>query len=84
MSDGVDLARARGRGWSPLQPEGGSQQAAHASLPVARGPPAVLGANAWRLWRADPKIRIYDSGMKKYGVDAFPHCVHLVRCVAAG
>jgi len=26
----------------------------------------------------DPKIRIYDAGMKKYGVDAFPHCVHLV------
>jgi large subunit ribosomal protein L10e len=29
----------------------------------------------------DPKIRIYDSGMKRYGVDAFPHCTHLVRCV---
>jgi len=26
----------------------------------------------------DPKIRIYDAGMKKYGVDAFPSCVHLV------
>jgi len=26
----------------------------------------------------DPKIRIYDSGMKRYGVDAFPHCIHLV------
>jgi hypothetical protein len=33
---------------------------------------------------ADPKIRIYDSGMKKYGVDAFAHCVHLVRCGARG
>jgi large subunit ribosomal protein L10e len=28
----------------------------------------------------DPKIRIYDAGMKKYPVDAFPTCVHLVRC----
>jgi large subunit ribosomal protein L10e len=27
---------------------------------------------------ADPKIRIYDAGMKKYSVDAFPTCVHLV------
>jgi hypothetical protein len=27
----------------------------------------------------DPKIRIYDAGMKKYSVDAFPTCVHLVR-----
>jgi len=27
----------------------------------------------------DPKIRIYDAGMKKYNVDAFPACVHLVR-----
>jgi hypothetical protein len=27
----------------------------------------------------DPKIRIYDCGMKKYSVDAFPTCVHLVR-----
>lgn len=26
----------------------------------------------------DPKIRIFDVGMKKYSVDAFPHCVHLV------
>merc|ERR1711861_8150 len=26
----------------------------------------------------DPKIRIYDAGMKKYSVDAFPACVHLV------
>mmetsp|Transcript_5081 Transcript_5081/g.18441 ORF Transcript_5081/g.18441 Transcript_5081/m.18441 type:complete len:229 (-) Transcript_5081:86-772(-) len=26
----------------------------------------------------DPKIRIYDAGMKKYNVDAFPACVHLV------
>jgi len=26
----------------------------------------------------DPKIRIYDSGMKRYGVDAFPLCIHLV------
>ena len=30
---------------------------------------------------ADPKIRIYDAGMKKYNCDAFPACVHLVRCV---
>lgn len=29
----------------------------------------------------DPKIRIYDVGAKKAGVDFFPHCVHLVRCV---
>ena len=28
----------------------------------------------------DPKIRIYDAGIKKYPVDAFPTCVHLVRC----
>ena len=26
----------------------------------------------------DPKIRIYDAGMKKYSVDAFPAHVHLV------
>jgi large subunit ribosomal protein L10e len=26
----------------------------------------------------DPKIRIYDVGMKRSDVDAFPHCVHLV------
>jgi large subunit ribosomal protein L10e len=26
----------------------------------------------------DPKIRIYDVGMKKKGVDEFPLCVHLV------
>eukprot|EP01025_Chloroclados_australasicus_P033120 TRINITY_DN336_c0_g1_i1.p2 TRINITY_DN336_c0_g1~~TRINITY_DN336_c0_g1_i1.p2 ORF type:complete len:233 (+),score=15.14 TRINITY_DN336_c0_g1_i1:179-877(+) len=25
----------------------------------------------------DPKIRIYDVGQKKLGVDAFPYCVHL-------
>lgn len=27
----------------------------------------------------DSKIRIYDVGAKKAGVDFFPHCVHLVR-----
>eukprot|EP00878_Enallax_costatus_P002447 GHUV01002625.1.p1 GENE.GHUV01002625.1~~GHUV01002625.1.p1 ORF type:complete len:240 (+),score=45.71 GHUV01002625.1:31-720(+) len=26
----------------------------------------------------DPKIRIYDVGMKRSDVDMFPHCVHLV------
>jgi len=26
----------------------------------------------------DPKIRIFDAGMKKAGVDVFPACVHLV------
>ena len=26
----------------------------------------------------DPKIRIYDLGRKKAGVDEFPLCVHLV------
>ncbi|KAK9790099.1 hypothetical protein WJX73_002400 [Symbiochloris irregularis] len=26
----------------------------------------------------DPKIRIYDVGMKKAPVDQYPHCVHLV------
>jgi large subunit ribosomal protein L10e len=26
----------------------------------------------------DPKIRIYDVGMKKKNVDEFPYCVHLV------
>ncbi|CAL9092871.1 unnamed protein product [Musa acuminata var. zebrina] len=26
----------------------------------------------------DPKIRIYDVGMKKKGIDEFPFCVHLV------
>ena len=42
----------------------------------------------WRLLissclnRADAKIRIYDVGMKKKGVDEFPFCIHLVRCVA--
>ena len=25
----------------------------------------------------EPKIRIYDVGMKKHDVDAFPLCVHL-------
>jgi len=25
----------------------------------------------------DPKIRIYDVGMKRADVDVFPHCVHL-------
>ncbi len=25
----------------------------------------------------DPKIRIYDAGMKRADVDAFPYCVHL-------
>jgi large subunit ribosomal protein L10e len=29
----------------------------------------------------DPKIRIYDAGAKRAGVDVFPHCVHLVRQV---
>jgi hypothetical protein len=29
----------------------------------------------------DPKIRIYDAGMKRADVDAFPCCVHLARCV---
>jgi hypothetical protein len=42
--------------------------------------PAVACQLRSRAGCADPKIRIYDSGMKKYGVDAFPHCVHLVRC----
>jgi hypothetical protein len=27
----------------------------------------------------DPKIRIYDVGMKRSDVDTFPYCVHLVR-----
>lgn len=27
----------------------------------------------------DPKIRIYDAGAKKTGVDVFPACIHLVR-----
>ncbi|KAI3977449.1 hypothetical protein MKX01_000362, partial [Papaver californicum] len=27
----------------------------------------------------DPKIRIYDVGMKRKGVDQFPFCVHLVN-----
>jgi hypothetical protein len=31
----------------------------------------------------DPKIRIYDVGMKRIDVDAFPYCVHLVRWVGA-
>merc|ERR1711997_566431 len=26
----------------------------------------------------DPKIRIFDAGMKRYGVDTFPYCVHLI------
>ena len=28
--------------------------------------------------RADPKIRIYDAGKKKYGVDDFPFAAHMV------
>lgn len=31
----------------------------------------------------DPKIRIYDAGMKKYSCDAFGTCVHLVRYVSS-
>lgn len=27
----------------------------------------------------DPKIRIYDAGAKRTGVDVFPACIHLVR-----
>lgn len=30
----------------------------------------------------DPKIRIFDVGMKKYSSDIFPACVHLVRYVS--
>jgi large subunit ribosomal protein L10e len=30
----------------------------------------------------DPKIRIYDVGMKRADVDTFPYCVHLARCAA--
>lgn len=30
----------------------------------------------------DPKIRIYDAGMKRADVDTFPCCVHLARCVS--
>ena len=30
----------------------------------------------------DPKIRIYDAGMKRADVDMFPCCVHLARCGA--
>lgn len=29
----------------------------------------------------DPKIRIYEVGMKRVDVDAFPYCVHLARYV---
>jgi hypothetical protein len=32
----------------------------------------------------DPKIRIYDVGMKRFDVDAFPYCVHLARCAEFG
>ena len=32
----------------------------------------------------DPKIRIYDVGMKRADVDVFPHCVHLARQGAGG
>jgi hypothetical protein len=32
----------------------------------------------------DPKIRIYDVGMKRADVDTFPCCVHLARYVRAG
>ena len=28
--------------------------------------------------RADPKIRIYDAGKKKFGVDVFPFAAHMV------
>jgi large subunit ribosomal protein L10e len=28
----------------------------------------------------DPKIRIFDCGMKRFSVDAFPCCVHMVSC----
>lgn len=29
----------------------------------------------------DPKIRIYDAGMKRADVEAFPACVHMARYV---
>jgi hypothetical protein len=32
----------------------------------------------------DPKIRIYDVGMKRADVDTFPCCVHLARCARGG
>jgi hypothetical protein len=32
----------------------------------------------------DPKIRIYDVGMKRADVDTFPCCVHLARCAPRG
>lgn len=31
----------------------------------------------------DPKIRIYDAGMKRADVDTFPCCVHLARCAVS-
>ena len=31
----------------------------------------------------DPKIRIHDAAMKKFGVYEFKSCVHLVRCAHA-
>jgi len=30
------------------------------------------------VYSADPKIRIYDAGKKKYGVDEFPFAAHMV------
>ena len=30
------------------------------------------------LFQTDPKIRIYDAGKKKYGVDEFPFAAHMV------
>jgi len=57
------------------------------SLPPAclSAPPLVgrrLGALradfSLTLSRADAKIRIYDAGKKKYGVDEFPYAAHMV------
>ena len=28
----------------------------------------------------DSKIRIFDAGKKKAGVDEFPFCVHIISC----
>ena len=42
------------------------------SLYKAHGSPILYD------FRADPKIRIYDAGKKKYGVDDFPFAAHMV------
>ena len=47
-------------------------------VPVRRTAPAGGPLTARCVRGADPKIRIYDAGKKKYPVDEFPFAAHMV------